>query len=47
MKFDNLLGIDMIGKVRNQFDKVCPYCGSMKNHLLQGDEFNIKEIEVV
>ena len=27
--------------------KICPYCGSMKNHLLQGDEFNIKEIEVV
>ena len=24
--------------------KVCPYCGSMKNHLLEGDEFNIKEM---
>lgn len=26
--------------------KICPYCGSEKTYLLQGNEFNIKEIEV-
>lgn len=25
--------------------KVCPYCGSEQTYLLQGNEFNIKEIE--
>ena len=27
--------------------KICPYCGSSETYLLQGNEFNIKEIEVV
>ena len=27
--------------------KICPYCNSEKTYLLQGNEFNIKEIEVV
>lgn len=26
--------------------KICPYCGSPHTWLLQGNEFNIKEIEV-
>lgn len=26
--------------------KKCPYCGSQDTYLLQGNEFNIKEIEV-
>ena len=26
--------------------RICPYCGSEKTYLLQGNEFNIKEIEV-
>ncbi|MCI8372901.1 MAG: hydrogenase maturation nickel metallochaperone HypA [Lachnospiraceae bacterium] len=26
--------------------KICPYCGSGSTYLLQGNEFNIKEIEV-
>ena len=26
--------------------KVCPHCGSDRTYLLQGSEFNIKEIEV-
>ena len=26
--------------------KICPYCGSEHTYLLQGNEFNIKEIEV-
>lgn len=26
--------------------KICPYCGSQETWLLQGNEFNIKEIEV-
>ena len=30
-----------------EYDKLCPYCGSRENHLIQGNEFNIKEIEVV
>lgn len=25
--------------------KICPYCGSDKTYLIQGNEFNIKEIE--
>lgn len=25
--------------------KICPYCGSTHTYLLQGNEFNIKEIE--
>lgn len=27
--------------------KICPYCQSEQTYLLQGNEFNIKEIEVV
>ena len=26
--------------------KICPHCGSDRTYLLQGSEFNIKEIEV-
>ena len=26
--------------------KICPHCGSERTYLLQGSEFNIKEIEV-
>ena len=26
--------------------KICPYCGSEHTYLLQGNEFNIQEIEV-
>ncbi len=26
--------------------KICPHCGSPQTWLLQGNEFNIKEIEV-
>ena len=29
-----------------EYGKICPYCGSEKTCLLQGNEFNIKEIEV-
>jgi hydrogenase nickel incorporation protein HypA/HybF len=29
-----------------KFGKTCPHCGSEKTYLLQGREFNIKEIEV-
>ena len=29
-----------------EYGKICPYCGSEKTFLLQGNEFNIKEIEV-
>ena len=29
------------------FAKICPYCGSDKTYLLKGNEFNIKEIEVI
>lgn len=28
-----------------QYGKLCPFCGSEKTFLLQGNEFNIKEIE--
>ncbi len=28
------------------YGKICPYCGSEHTYLLQGNEFNIKEIEV-
>ena len=28
-----------------QYGKLCPHCGSEKTYLLQGSEFNIKEIE--
>lgn len=28
-----------------QYGKICPSCGSEKTFLLQGNEFNIKEIE--
>lgn len=27
------------------YGKVCPHCGSDRTYLLQGNEFNIKEIE--
>ena len=27
--------------------KICPHCGSPETYLVQGNEFNIKEIEVV
>lgn len=29
-----------------RFGKICPYCQSEKTYLVQGNEFNIKEIEV-
>lgn len=29
-----------------KYGKVCPHCGSEKTFLIQGNEFNIKEIEV-
>ena len=29
-----------------KYGKICPYCGSEHTYLLQGNEFNIKEIEV-
>ncbi|MGN0299379.1 MAG: hydrogenase maturation nickel metallochaperone HypA [Lachnospiraceae bacterium] len=29
-----------------EYGKICPYCGSLDTYLLQGNEFNIKEIEV-
>ena len=29
-----------------EYGKTCPHCGSEKTYLLQGSEFNIKEIEV-
>lgn len=29
-----------------QYGKICPYCQSEKTYLIQGNEFNIKEIEV-
>lgn len=29
-----------------EFGKICPHCQSPKTYLLQGNEFNIKEIEV-
>lgn len=28
-----------------EYGKTCPYCGSRHTYLLQGSEFNIKEIE--
>lgn len=28
-----------------EYGKLCPHCGSEKTYLLQGNEFNIKEIE--
>ena len=28
-----------------EFGKTCPHCGSENTYLLQGNEFNIKEIE--
>ena len=30
-----------------EYGKICPCCGSRESHLIQGNEFNIKEIEVV
>lgn len=30
-----------------QYGKICPHCGSPETYLVQGNEFNIKEIEVV
>lgn len=30
-----------------KYAKICPYCKSDKTYLLQGNEFNIKEIEIV
>lgn len=30
-----------------KFGKICPHCGSEKTYLIQGNEFTIKEIEVV
>lgn len=30
-----------------EYGKLCPHCQSEKTYLLQGNEFNIKEIEVV
>ncbi len=30
-----------------QYGKTCPHCGSGKTYLLRGNEFNIKEIEVI
>lgn len=30
-----------------QYGKTCPYCGSGNTYLVQGNEFMIKEIEVV
>ena len=30
-----------------QYGKACPYCGSGNTYLVQGNEFMIKEIEVV
>lgn len=30
-----------------QHGKTCPYCGSLNTYLVQGNEFMIKEIEVV
>lgn len=29
-----------------KYGKICPHCGSPETYLLQGNEFNIKEIEV-
>lgn len=29
-----------------RYGKICPHCGSEHTYLLQGNEFNIKEIEV-
>ena len=29
-----------------EYGKICPHCGSEHTYLLQGNEFNIKEIEV-
>ena len=29
-----------------QYGKICPYCQSEHTYLIQGNEFNIKEIEV-
>ena len=29
-----------------EYKKQCPHCGSYFTHLLKGDEFNIKEVEV-
>ncbi len=28
-----------------KYGKTCPVCGSMRTYLIQGNEFNIKEIE--
>ena len=30
-----------------KYGKTCPYCGSLNTYLVQGNEFLIKEIEVV
>lgn len=30
-----------------EFGKTCPHCGSEKTYLIKGNEFNIKEIEVI
>ncbi len=30
-----------------KYAKICPYCGSERTYLIQGKEFNIKEIAVV
>ena len=30
-----------------QYGKTCPHCGSINTYLVQGNEFMIKEIEVV
>ena len=30
-----------------RYGKTCPYCGSLNTYLVQGNEFMIKEIEVV
>ena len=30
-----------------EYGKICPHCGSDKTYLVQGNEFNIKDIEVL
>lgn len=30
-----------------KYAKICPYCGSDRTYLIQGNEFNIKEIEAM
>lgn len=52
MKIETLPAVTFCEDCRGEYStvehaKICPYCGSENTYLLRGNEFLIKEIEVV